>query len=574
MRRRELLAAAGAGALAVMVPGARAGDRPVGQPFAGRSPVMGTGGAVATSQPLATQAALEVLREGGTAADAAVCAAAVLAVVEPMMSGPGGDLFALVWDPRSKSLDALESAGSAPRSTDLAKLRHMAEGPTIPAQGALSVTVSGAIAGWGALHARMGRLPFPRLLEPAIDYARDGAPVGPQTSADWDALNDFKPGPGVLGDFAELRRVFGIGGAPPKAGVRFRNPDIAHTLSLLHAEGPDAFYRGDIARAVVETVHGAGGFLEREDLEAHRPRWTKPITAGYRGLTIAETPPPSQGVTALQILRILERFDIKKMGFASPERLHVLIEAIKLSFADRARMIGDDGSGPQAVANMLSDSRISRMVAAINPNKAMAAPPIPLPNGDTTYLAVADGAGGMVSVISSLGGAFGSGLVAPGFGFAIHNRGVSFSLSDGSHNQIAPGRRPFHTIIPAFALKDGAPLMAFGVMGGSMQPQGHAQIVSNLVDFGMDLQEAGDAPRVRFGGGISPESEKLSPAITRIETGLAAAAPALRAKGHTIEIGIPQPSFRYGGYEAVMRGEDGVIIAATEMRQDGHAAAY
>lgn len=552
--------------------GALAADRPAARFSAGRSAVFGERGVAATSQPLATQAAIDLLAEGGGAVDAAIAAAAVLAVCEPMMSGPGGDLAAMVWRPQDGRLAFLRSTGAAPAAASLERVRALA-GEAMPRFGALSISAPGAVAGWAALHRAYGRKPFARLLEPAIAYAEAGVRVGPQTAEDWTSLDWLKPGPGVLGDFAAARALYAPGGRVPRVGERFRNPDLAATLRRIAASGGRDVYQGRTARSLVEAVRSAGGLLTLDDLAAVKPIWAEPLTGRFRDVTVAQAPAPSQGVSVLQILALYERLAPGGGSLDDPERLHLMVESVRSAFADRAALIGDPAMGAVDVAALLSPQRLDRQAAAVSRARAGPSSPTPLEAGDTSYLAVADGEGCMVSLITSVSGAFGSGVVAPGTGFVLQNRAAGFSLQAGHPNAVAPRKQPFHTIIPGFAFREGRPWLVFGVMGGAMQPQGHAQVLARLVDDGMDLQSAGEAPRFRLAGGPQPEGGASARHVLHLETGLAHAAPSLRAKGHEVEIGLTRPDLRFGGYQAVARAADGGLSGGSEPRQDGQAAA-
>lgn len=570
MRRREAILGLGLGLASSC--NAFAVDRPGGRFPSGRSPVYGAGGAIATSQPLATQAGVQVLREGGSAADAAIAAAALLAVCEPMMSGPGGDLSAMVWRPQDRRLMLLQAIGSAPAAASPKRIWPLA-GDTMPRYGALSISAPGAVAGWAALHAACGRLSFERLMEPAIHYAERGAPIGPQTAEDWTSLDWLKGGPGVLGDFSAIRALYQVDGRLPRAGDLFRNPALARTLRLIAATKGRDLYTGETARRIIETVQAAGGLLSAADLAATTAWWEAPLTATYRGVVVAEAGAPSQGVTALQILKLFEQVAPGSGSLNDPERLHLMIECVRLAFEDRAALIGDPRASTTDPASLLAQARLRRQAETLRPERAGPAVSVPLQSGDTSYLAVADRDGQMVSLITSISGPFGSGVASPEAGFVLQNRAAGFNLKPGHPNVIAPGKRPFHTIIPGFALRGGEPWMAFGVMGGAMQPQGHAQFLSRVIDEGMDVQAAGEAPRFRLIGGPQPEGGAPAPNRVHVETGLSDAAPRLRALGHEVEIGLTRSDLRFGGFQAVACAGAGVFSAGSEPRQDGQAAA-
>lgn len=545
---------------------AQAADRITGRAFATRSEVMAREAMVATSQPLATAAGLEILRQGGNAVDAAIAANAVLALVEPTGCGLGGDLFAIVWDPESGELHGLNGSGRSPRSLSLDTLQGMGL-ESMPAYGPLPVTVPGCVDGWFTLHRRFGRLPMPQVLAPAIRYAREGFPVTELIAHYWQLnARNRADQPGFAETFLPQGR------APRKSEV-FRNPDLARTLELLAAEGRDAFYRGPIADVIADQMAAIGGYLTRDDLAAHTSEWVDPVSTSYRGVELWELPPNGQGIAALEMLNVLEGFDLAGAGFGSERHLHWFVEAKKLAFADRARFYADPDFVDISVDGLVSKGygdrqrariteRASRSVDAGNPS---------LEQGDTIYLATADGSGLMVSLIQSNYRGMGSGVCPPGLGFGLQDRGELFDLTAGRANTYAPGKRPFHTIIPAFLTRDGEPWCAFGVMGGATQPQAHAWVVMNLVDFGMNLQEAGDAPRVVHRGSSQPTGEVMTDGGTvYLETGFGwEALRGLENRGHRLGV----TTGGYGGYQAVMR-QDGVLIGASESRKDGMAAGF
>jgi gamma-glutamyltranspeptidase/glutathione hydrolase len=529
--------------------------------------VFARNGVIATSQPLASAAGLQVLQEGGNAIDAAVTAAAVLGVVEPTMTGVGGDVFALVFDGRSRMLRGLNSSGRAGARADAETLR--ARGLTeMPIGGPTTVTVPGAVAGWAALLDAHGTIPLSRALAPAIRYARDGFGVEPIVQADWE---DFAPNiaadPGASATFLP-------GGRAPGPGELFRNPDLAGTLERIAAGGPEAVYRGPIGAAVADYIASLGGFLTRADFASHAADWVEPIRTTYRGYTLCELPPNTQGFVALEMLNILEGYDVAAMGHNGADYLHYFSEAKRIAFADRAAYLADARHVPEHLLAML----ISKEYAAarrreIDPAKAAAryAPAdvsgtsagtsAVRDRGDTVYLAAADRSGNVISFINSLFNSFGAGIVVPGTGIALHSRGSGFSLQAGHPNELAPGKRPFHTLVPAFLMRGADPVMAFGVMGGDNQAQAHAQVVVNIADFGMDVQEAGDAPRVRHTEeGLAAESG--IPEHVRED---------LRKRGHVVFDGRGM----VGGYQAVrVDSPDGVLQAGSDPRKDGHAAGW
>lgn len=548
---------------------ATAADRVTGHAFATRSEVLATHGMAATSQPLATQVALDILKAGGTAVDAAIAANAALGLMEPTGNGIGGDLFAIVWDPKTQRLYGLNGSGRSPQSLTLAELRG--RGLThIPPRGPLPVSVPGCVDGWFELHARFGKLPMRRVLAPAIGYARDGFPMTELIAYYWDrSVPLLSPYPG-------FKEQFTLDGHAPRKGEIWKNPNLARTLEQIASGGRDAFYRGAIARTIGDYIKAQGGYLSYDDLAAHRSEWVQPLSTNYRGYEVWELPPNSQGLTALQMLNLLEGYDLKAMGFGSAEHLHTFIETKKLAFEDRARYYAD----PAFVQTMPIAGLLSKAYAAERRKLIgrKAAPRVDAGNpalhqGDTIYLTTADASGMMVSLIQSNYRGMGSGMAPPGLGFILQDRGELFSLKDGEANTYAPGKRPFQTIIPAFITKDGKPWVSFGVMGGDMQPQGHAQIVSNLVDFGMNLQEAGDAPRIYHTGSSEPTGETMiDGGQVYLESGFALeAVRELRNRGHAVGWGIGD----YGGYQAIARDTgSGVYYGASESRKDGQAAGY
>ena len=550
--------------------GAAAGaDRVTGELFATRSEVIAPRALAATSQPLATQIALEILREGGSAVDAAVAANAALGLMEPTGCGIGGDLFAIVWDPESGRLHGLNGSGRSPRSLTLDEFR--ARGlERIPPYGVLPISVPGCVDGWFELHERFGRLPMERVLAPAIRYAREGFPVSELIAHYWRLSVPARAG------HANFLETFTRDGRTPAKGEMWTNEALARTYETLAREGRDAFYRGDLARVIARTVQEAGGFLSYEDLAAHRGEWVEPVATDYRGVEVWELPPNGQGIAALQILNILEGFDLAAMGFGSPGHVHAFVEAKKLAFADRARFYADPDFADVPVAELISKDYAARRRAEIDPGRAArsvdAGDPA-LREGDTIYLAVGDPDGMMVSLIQSNYRGMGSGVCPEGLGFGLQDRGELFTLEPGQANTYAPGKRPFHTIIPAFATRDGRPWLAFGVMGGGTQPQAHAQIIMNLVDFGLNLQEAGDAPRILHWGGNEPTGDVMTDGgSVALEQGFPyATRRALTEMGHRIVVDVGS----FGGYQAVMYDEEqDVYYGASESRKDGQAAGY
>ena len=549
---------------------ADAADRVTGAAFATRSEVLATKGMVATSQPLATQIGLDVLKRGGTAVDAAIAANAALGLMEPTGNGIGGDLFAIVWDAKTKKLHGYNGSGRSPKALTLQWFKD--QGLTkIPPYGPLPVSTPGAVDGWFALHERFGALPMKDLLAPTIAYARDGFPVSELIAYYWD-----RSVPRLRGEAGFLEQ-FTLDGRAPRKGELWRNANLARTLDLIAKGGRDAFYKGDIARTIGASVQAAGGFLAYEDLAAHRGEWIEPVSTTYRGVEVWELPPNGQGIAALQMLNILEGYDLKSYGFGSPEHIHLFVEAKKLAFEDRAKYYADPDFARAPVARLISKDYAAERRKLISMDKAATsvAPGEFTTQGDTIYLTTADRHGNMVSLIQSNYRGMGSGVAPKGLGFILQDRGEMFVLKEGHANTYAPGKRPFHTIIPAFVTKDGKPWLSFGVMGGDTQPQGHALIVSNLVDFGMNLQEAGDAPRIQHDGSTSPEGQAapMSDGGTiELETGFDyATVRALMRKGHRVRYADGS----FGGYQAIgFDAATGVYTGASEGRKDGQAAGY
>ncbi|MGF1455333.1 MAG: gamma-glutamyltransferase [Alphaproteobacteria bacterium] len=559
------------------------GDRIVGLPFATRAPVIAPQGMAATAQPLASQIAIDVLKAGGSAVDAAIAANAALGLMEPTGCGIGGDLFALVWDPKTRRLYGLNASGRSPRGRSLADLKaKLGARDTIPPVGSLSVTVPGAVDGWFALHGRFGTLPMAEVLAPAIAYARDGFPVS-QVIAHYFAMNFRR--------FAEAREAYGplfeefdnakatylVDGTAPAEGDLFRNPDLARTYDIIARQGRDAFYKGALARTMAAYFKRIGGDLTLEDFAAHESTWVEPLSVNYRGYDVYQLPPNTQGVAALQMLQMLKAYDLKAMGPGNPQALHVMVEAKRLAFEDRARYYADPDFARAPLTALISDAYADTRRALIDPDQALRdlGPGAPkLDQGDTTYLTVADKTGMMVSLIQSNYRGMGSGLVADGLGFMFQNRGELFALDPEHPNAYAPGKRPFHTIIPSFVMKDGEPFMSFGLMGGGMQPQGHVQVLVNMIDHGMNIQEAGDAARWCHVGGREPTDEPGADMVGTllIESGLPdRVRRVLERKGHRVRLGDGV----FGGYQAIMRDpETGMYWGASEMRKDGMAIGY
>ncbi len=558
-------------ALSAAAPHAYAADRVTGAPFATRSEVYAPQAMAATSHPLATQIALQVMREGGSAVDAAIAANAALGLMEPTGNGIGGDLFAIVWDPKTRKLHGYNGSGRSPKSLTLDEFRK--RGLTdIPPHGPLPVSVPGAVDGWFALHGRFGKLTMAQNLAPTVRYAREGHPVHEVIAYYWGRSVP------VLSKWPGFKEQFTIDGRAPQRGQTWKNPNLANTLETIGRDGRDAFYKGEIARTIDAYFKANDGFLSYEDLASHTGEWVEPVSTNYRGYDVWELPPNSQGIAALQILNLLEPYDLKQYGFGSPEHVHLFTEAKKLAFADRAALYADPDFYETPVARLVSKAYAKERGKLISMDKAargVEAGVIPeLNQGDTIYLTTADADGMMVSLIQSNYRGMGSGMAPPGLGFILQDRGEMFVLKAGHPNTYAPGKRPFQTIIPAFVTKDGEPWLSFGVMGGAMQPQGHAQIVMNLIDFGMNLQEAGDAPRIQHDGDTEPTGQNANPGGVGeldLETGFAyETVRALMRKGHSVRFADGP----YGGYQAIMKNPQGGWIGASESRKDGQAAGY
>ncbi|WP_295920176.1 gamma-glutamyltransferase [uncultured Xanthomonas sp.] len=558
-------------ALATSVP-AQAADRITCQPFATRSEVIAPHAMAATSQPLATQIALETMREGGSAVDAAIAANAALGLMEPTGNGVGGDLFAIVWDPKTQKLYGYNGSGRSPKALTLAEFQRRGL-KEIPATGPLPVSVPGAVDGWFALHERFGRRTMAQNLAPAIRYARDGHPVAETIAYYWDRSVPR------LSQYPGFKEQFTIDGHAPRKGELWKNPNLADTLQQIADGGRDAFYKGPIARTIDAYFKANGGFLRYEDLASHHGEWVEPVSTNYRGYDVWELPPNSQGIAALQMLNILEGYDFSKIPFGSAEHVHLFTEAKKLAFADRARFYADPAFQPAPLARLISKDYAAQRRALISMDRALKevqpGTPKQLEEGDTIYLTVADADGMMVSLIQSNYRGMGSGMAPPGLGFILQDRGEMFVLQKDHPNGYAPRKRPFQTIIPAFVTKDGKPWLSFGVMGGAMQPQGHVQILMNLIDFHMNLQEAGDAPRIQHDGSTEPTGQATAMrdgGELNLETGFAYdTIRELMRKGHRV-IFADGP---YGGYQAIARDpESGVYYGASESRKDGQAAGY
>ncbi len=543
-------------------------NRISGKAFATRSEVIAKNGMAATSQPLATQVALDILKAGGNAIDAAIAANAMLGLVEPASCGIGGDLFAIIWDAKTQKLYGLNASGRSPKSLTAAYFQDQGM-DYVPFTGPLSVSVPGCVDGWDMLHKRFGKMAWADILKPAITYGNEGFPVSEVIAIEMMVSARSRA------DRPGFSDTYMPGGKTPSKGEVFVNSKLANTYEIIAKGGSNAFYKGDIARKIAAFMKDNGGFITYEDMAAHQSDWVNPVSVNYRGYDVWELPPNGQGIAALQMLNILEGYDISQMGFGSTDYLHVITEAKKLAFEDRAKYYSDMAFNDIPVDRLISKEYGAHRRSMINPNRAARQYDAgEIESGNTTYLTVADKDGNMISLIQSIYAGFGSGMCPDDLGFVLQNRGNMFNIQDPNHfNYFAPGKRPFHTIIPAFITKDGKPFISFGLMGGAMQPQGHAQIVVNLIDFGMDLQEAGDAPRMRHIGSSQPMgSEMKDGGILNLESGLDyEMIRGLVVKGHKVQFSVGN----YGGYQAIMWDDvNKVYYGASESRKDGQAAGY
>ncbi len=540
-------------------------DRILGKDFATRSEVIATNGMAATSHPLATQTAIDVLKSGGNAIDAAIAANAVLGLVEPTGCGIGGDLFAIVWIDEDKKLYGLNSSGPAPKDMTIEKLKAMGI-DKIPPFGPLPVTVPGAVAGWTALHKRFGNKSFEELFNNAIYYADNGFPITEVVGYYLQLSSErYK-------DYPNFKDVWMPNGEALKKGDVFVNKDLANTYKQIAKSYGESFYNGDIAQTISEFITEQGGFLSVDDLKSYEPEWINPVSSNYRGFDVWELPPNGQGIAALQILNILEQYDITNMGHNSAEYIHLFTEAKKLAYEDRAKYYADMSFADVPVKELISKEYALTRNKLINPKKAASTYDSGFfEDGDTIYMTVADKDGNMVSLIQSNYRGMGSGMVPPNLGFMLQDRGEMFSLDPEHRNSLVGGKRPFHTIIPAFITKDDKPFISFGLMGGGMQPQGHAQIVVNIVDFQMNLQEAGDAPRIRHFGSSEPTGETmLNGGFLSLESGINE-----EIRNELLKLGhnLKDEKGGYGGYQAIMKVNE-VYYGASESRKDGHASGY
>lgn len=542
-------------------------DRITGLTFATRSEVIAQNGMACTSQPLATQVALDILKSGGNAIDAAIAANAMLGLVEPVSNGIGGDLFAIVWDAKTRKLYGLNASGRSPYDLTFDYLKKNGY-EKIPPLGPLPVSVPGCVDGWFELNKKFGSMPINEILAPAIHYARVGFPVTELIAYYW-AVNAR-----VLKQFPGFEEIYMPGGKAPAKGEVFKNPYLANTLELIGKKGRDEFYKGEIAEKIVNYVRAQGGFLSMKDFEDHTSEWVEPISTNYRGYDIWELPPNGQGTAVLEMLNILENYDVAGMGFGSPAYMHLFIEAKKLAFEDRAKYYSDPDFNDLPIKQLISKEYGKERAALIDPDHAaLSYPAGNLETGNTIYLTAADKFGNMVSLIQSNYRGMGSGMTPGQLGFILQDRGELFALKEGHLNVYEPHKRPFHTIIPAFITKDGEPYISFGVMGGAMQPQGHVQIICNLIDFGMNLQEAGDAPRIQHSGSSQPTGEVMTDGgEVTLESGFSyQTIRSLMSKGH--KVGFAKGP--YGGYQAILwDNKNKVYYGASESRKDGQAAGY
>ena len=563
-------------------PDVHAGDRPVGASFASRTAAYGLNGAAGTAHPLATQAGIDILKRGGSAVDAAIAINACLGLLEPTASGIGGDVYAMIWDPATRKVVGLAGSGASPKGLSLETVRKRAVNGALPPLGAITVSVPGAVDGWWTMHKRYGKLPWAQLFEPAIALAEAGAPV-PDMIAYYirRSMASFARRGNGVEETANALATWGMAdGKGPKAGQVFRNPDLARTYRAIAAGGRDAFYAGDIANRIDAYFRRIGGWLRKEDLAAHRSEWIEPSRTDYRGTTVHALGANTQGIATLQMLNILEHFDLAGAGFQSPLSIHLQAEAKRLAYEDRARFYADPHFSKVPVEWLISKDYAAERAKLIRPDRILTPvyPGQAPSRGDTTYFSCADASGMMVSMIQSNFRGMGSGLVADGLGFMFQDRGQLFSLKDGHPNIYAPGKRPFQTIIPGFATRGDDPWMSFGVMGGDMQPQGQTQIIVNRVDYGLEIQSAGDAPRWHHEGSsqsMGEDAADLAPTgLLRLESGVP-----METRRRLAEIGwtIGEPDGGFGRYECVEHRMDGptrVYAAASEMRADGCALAY
>jgi gamma-glutamyltranspeptidase/glutathione hydrolase len=545
----------------------KAQDRITGKSFATRSEVIGQFGMAATSQPLVTQVAVQILKDGGNAIDAAIAANAVIGLMEPTGSGIGGDIFAIIWDAKTQKLYGLNGSGRSPYSLTLDYFKKN-KLEKIPAFGPLSISVPGCVDGWFEMNKKFGSMKMDKLLAPAIFYARNGFPVSELIAYYWQksAISYEK--------YPNFKETYLTNGKAPQKGDIFKNPNLANTLERIAKEGRDVFYKGEITKIIADFIQKQGGFLSIADFADHTSEWIEPVSTNYRGYDVWELPPNGQGIAALQMLNILEGFDLKAMGFGSTQYLHTLIEAKKLAYEDRAKYYADPVFCKIPVETLISKEYAAKRRLMIDNNRATKRYDAGnFEKSNTIYMTVADKEGNMVSLIQSNYRGMGSGMVPDGLGFMLQDRGELFSLNEGHNNCYAPHKRPFHTIIPGFITKDGKPYISFGVMGGGMQPQGHVQIIVNLIDFGMNLQEAGDAPRIQHEGSSEPIGEiMMDGGYIFVESGIEyETIRNLEKMGHDFRFDVGG----FGGYQAIMYDSvRKVYFGASESRKDGQAAGY
>lgn len=546
------------------------GQRITGRDFATRSEVLAQNGMVATSHPLATQIGIDILQQGGSAIDAAIAANAALGLMESTGSGIGGDLFAIVWDAKTEKLYGLNASGRSPKSLTL---QYFEENnlDRIPSHGPLPVSVPGCVDGWFELHDKFGKLSMDKILAPSIQYAEQGFPVTELVGYYFNRSIPFF----IRRGFPNVKETYTIDGEAPDKGDIFKNPQLASTYRTLAKKGRDAFYKGDIAKIIAAFIQEQGGFLSYEDLSSHKSEWVDPVSVNYRGYDVWELPPNGQGVAALQMLNILEGYNFDTIPFGSADHIHLFTEAKKLAFEDRAKYYADPEFADIPTETLISKEYAAERRKLINENYASRNYTAgEISKGETIYLTVADKDGNMISLIQSNYRGMGSGMVPPGLGFMLQDRGELFSLEEGHLNVYEPGKRPFHTIIPAFVTKDGKPFLSFGVMGGDFQPQGHVQIVMNIVDFGMAIQEAGDAPRIDHSGSSSPTGKEKDSGGGQINLEHGFEYETIRQlmmMGHNVgyALGI------FGGYQGIKYdAEKKVYIGASESRKDGQASGY
>lgn len=545
----------------------QAQDRLVGKSFATRSEVIAKNGMVATSHPLATQVGVDILQKGGNAIDAAIAANAALGLMEPTGNGIGGDLFAIIWDAKTQKLYGLNASGRSPKSLTLEYFQKE-NMEKIPAYGPLPVSVPGTVDGWFELSKKFGTMDMADILQPAINYAEEGFPLTQLIGYYLGSVNQFEAS-GY--DNIKATYIDQNGGKLPQEGEIYKNPFLANTYRTIAKQGRDAFYKGEIARAITSFIKEKGGFLSMEDMATHQSEWVEPVSINYRGYDVWELPPNGQGIAALQMLQILEEYDFSAIEFGSEKHLHLFTEAKKLAFEDRAKYYADMDFANVPVAELISDAYAKKRKEEIG-DRAGKYGAGEISMGETIYMTTADKYGNMVSLIQSNYRGMGSGMVPPKLGFMLQDRGELFSLKEGQANTYAPGKRPFHTIIPAFITKDGQPWVSFGVMGGDFQPQGHTQIVMNLIDFGMNMQEAGDAPRWEHRGSSSPTGEEANGSgEVYVESGISyETIRGLRSRRHKVIHGGS-----YGGYQGIMWDSiNKVYRGASESRKDGQAAGY